>query len=319
MGNSVPTLLRAQRAWNRLRSASWLAFLALSLLAAPARAQAVPEIDRLEVVIWPEYDRPAVLVIYRVDLSPETPLPTQLTLPIPASAGEPFAVASRNAAGDLFVANYTREVEGDWARLTIDVDEPGIQVEFYVDLEVSGSQREFNLTWPGGAELGSMAYEIQRPFGATDLVVTPPGASSVRDDGLTYIQAELGPQDASSSVEIAINYSKSTPGLTIDALQPTGPLEPAATGEVTLGGLAQWLPWVAGAVGAVLLAGGALWYWRMNQDDTRRRSRPRLRPSRSQPGQPSEIDASPVYCQNCGAQAGVSDHFCRRCGTRLRQ
>jgi len=88
---------------------------------------------------------------------------------------------------------------------------------------------------------------------------------------------------------------------------------------VTLGGLAQWLPWVAGAVGAVLLAGGALWYWRMNQDDTRRRSRPRLRPSRSQPGQPSEIDASPVYCQNCGAQAGVSDHFCRRCGTRLRQ
>jgi hypothetical protein len=289
----------------------------LGVWGAPARAQIAPVIDRLEVAVWPEYDRPGVLVIYRVELSPETSLPAQLTLPIPASAGEPFAVASRNAVGDLFVASYTRQVEGDWATLTVDVDEPGAQVEYYLDLESTGSQRQFTFTWPGGVELGALAYEVQQPFGVSDLVVTPSGASSVRQDGLTYIQADLGPQQASSSLDITVRYSKSTPGLTIDALQPTGPLESAASGAP--GGLATWLPWAGGAAGVVLLAGGALWYWRVSQNGSRERSRPRRRPSRGQARPSDEIDASPVFCHNCGAQAGVSDHFCRRCGTRLRQ
>jgi hypothetical protein len=293
--------------------------LALGVWGAPARAQVPPAIDRLEVAIWPEYDRAAVLVIYRVDLSPETDLPTQLTLPIPASAGEPSAVASRTAAGDLLVANSTRQVEGEWANLTIDVDEPGAQVEYYVDLETAGSQRRYTFTWPGGVEVGTLAYEVQQPFGVSDLGVTPSGASSVRPDGLTYIQADLGPQSASSSLDISITYSKSTPGLTIDALQPTGPLEPAATGGGASVGLSAWLPWVGGAAGVLLLAGGALWYWRANQVGARERSRPRRRRARAQPSPSGEIDASPVFCHNCGAQAGVSDHFCRRCGTRLRQ
>ncbi len=302
---------RVVRVWCSLRF-PLIVCLALGFWGAPARAQVAPVIDRLEVAIWPEYDRAAVLVIYRVELSPETSLPAQLTLPIPASAGEPFAVASRNAAGDLFVANYTRQVEGEWANLTIDVDEAGAQVEYYVDLETSGPQRQITFTWPGGVELGTLTYEVQQPFGVSDLAVTPSGASGVRQDGLTYVQADLGPQQASSSLDITISYSKTTPGVTIDALQPTGPLEQP-------GGLAPWLPWAGGAAGVILLAGGALWYWRVNQNGSRERSRPRRRPSRAQARPSGEIDASPVFCHNCGAQAGVSDHFCRRCGTRLRQ
>ncbi|HMK09841.1 MAG TPA: zinc-ribbon domain-containing protein, partial [Anaerolineales bacterium] len=30
------------------------------------------------------------------------------------------------------------------------------------------------------------------------------------------------------------------------------------------------------------------------------------------------VDASPVYCHNCGTQATASDRFCRQCGTPLR-
>jgi hypothetical protein len=313
----ISTRSWALRVWRALRF-PLAACLAIGIRGAPAQAQSPPVIDRLEVAIWPEYDRPAVLVIYRVELSPDTALPAQITLPIPASAGEPFAVASRTAAGDLLVADSSRQVEGEWANLTIDVDGPGAQVEYYVDLETTGSQRQYTFTWPGGVELGALAYEVQQPFGVSDLGVTPPGASSVRPDGLTYIQADLGPQSASASLDISVTYSKSTPGLTIDALQPTGPLEPAATGGASVG-LSAWLPWVVGAAGVLLLGGGALWYWRTNQVGAREQSRPRRRRARAQPGPPGEIDASPVFCHNCGAQAGVSDHFCRRCGTRLRQ
>src|SRR3990172_8860380 len=79
-----------ERACRRLRRAGkaglMLAFFLLPAVlptAAPARAQAAPSIELLEIVLWPEYDRPAVLVIYRVTLSPDTAFPTQLTPPIP--------------------------------------------------------------------------------------------------------------------------------------------------------------------------------------------------------------------------------------------
>jgi hypothetical protein len=297
-----------------------VALAAVALLAAahPALAQDGATIDRLEIVLWPEYDRDAVLVIYRADLSPDTALPAQVRLPIPAAAGDPFAVATRTEDGQLFVADFTRRVEGEWAQLTIQVDSPGVQVEYYSELAFRGEQRQFTFTWPGGITVGSLAYEVQQPFGVSDLAVSPSGTARVRDDGLTYVEADLGPQEPSSSVEISFSYSKSTPGLTIDALQPTGPLEPAGSAAVAGPAWREWLPWVAGGAGAVLLGGGALWYWRANQAPAERRPRQRRRPGGSrQP--PGEIDASPVFCHNCGTQAAVSDHFCRRCGSRLRQ
>ena len=315
-----------ERACRRLRRAGraglMLAFFLLAAVlptAASARAQAGPSIELLEIVLWPEYDRPAVLVIYRVTLSPDTALPTQLTLPIPAAAGEPHAVATGTTGGELFLTNYTRAVEGDWARLTIDVDQPGVQVEFYMDLELSGARRDYIFTWPGGMELSSMTYEVQTPFGADGLAVTPPGAARDREDGLTYIEGDLGPQEASSSVQISITYSKSSPGVTVDALQPTGPLEPAGSEGALTSGLTSWLPWAAGALGVVLVAGGAVLYWRMNQSPAERRSRPRQRPARGRGARAGEIDASPMFCHVCGTQAAVSDRFCRRCGARLRQ
>jgi hypothetical protein len=50
------------------------------------------------------------LVIYRVKLSPETPLPATVSLPILIRVGEPHAVAARSEAGELLQADYTRLV-----------------------------------------------------------------------------------------------------------------------------------------------------------------------------------------------------------------
>ena len=56
-------------------------------------AQRNQAIEWLEVVLWPEYDRHAILVVYRAKLVEDTILPAQVRLPMPAIAGEPFAVA----------------------------------------------------------------------------------------------------------------------------------------------------------------------------------------------------------------------------------
>lgn len=320
MTNPLQALTVLDRACRRLgRGIGILVALLLSLAAIPANAQEGPSIESLEVLLWPEYDQPAVLVIYRVTLTSDTTLPAQLTLPIPAAVTELHAVAAGTAWDGLFLANFTRVEEGDWALLTIDVNQRLVQVEYYVDLNVGGEARDYTFTWPGGVEIGSLSYEVQAPFGASDMVVAPPGTERVADDGLTYVEGDLGRQEASSSVQISFSYSKASPGLTIDVLQPTGPLEPAGSDSGLPEGLAGWLPWAAGALGLVLVAGGGLLYWRMNQAPVERRSRPRQRPPRSRREQAGEIDASAVFCHICGTQAAVSDRFCRRCGTRLRQ
>ncbi len=312
------------RACFRLHRAGAIGILLALLLAlVPAAssglAQAGPSIERLDVSLWPEYDQPSVLVIYRVTLSAESALPARISLPIPAASGEPNAVATGAAWDALFDADYTRDEDGGWATVTVDVDQPLVQVEFYEDITLSDARRDYTFTWPGGFDLGSLSYHVQTPFGASDLAVTPPGTTRAGDDGLIYIDGSLGPQPASTSVEITISYSKATPGLTIDVLQPTGPLAPSGSEGGLSAELTRWLPWAAGALGLVLVVGGALVYWRMNKAPAERRARPRRRPERGLKQGAGEIDASAVFCHVCGTQAAVSDRFCRRCGTRLRQ
>lgn len=62
----------------------------------------------LEIDLWPEYDRPDMLVIYRLTLDNSVKLPAQLTLRIPAAVGAPYNVAYEDAAdGMLYNLNYS--------------------------------------------------------------------------------------------------------------------------------------------------------------------------------------------------------------------
>ena len=94
------------------------ALLPLFYLAVPpaARAQAPVTLEHLNVELWPEFDRPsAVLVLLEATLTAGTPLPATVELPMPAAAGIPHAVAKQGTDGQLYVADFTREVKGDAA------------------------------------------------------------------------------------------------------------------------------------------------------------------------------------------------------------
>ncbi|MBE9473998.1 MAG: hypothetical protein IMY85_03840, partial [Chloroflexi bacterium] len=48
---------------------------ALIVLIPSIQAQESPSIDTLVIDLWPEYDKPSMLVIYKAELSPEVSLP----------------------------------------------------------------------------------------------------------------------------------------------------------------------------------------------------------------------------------------------------
>ncbi len=287
----------------------------------PAAAQEAPAIEQLTVALWPEYDQPAMLVILRVQLAPGTQLPVDVILPIPTSAGEPLAVAYTTAEGALLNAPYTRLVQGDWALVTLTSETLSAQLEYYQPLQISGTQRAFRYEWPGGQDLAKLSYEVQHPVGAQAMTIDPPAQSTVpRPDGLLYSFADLGQVPGTETRQIEVSYQREASTLSIDSVgQPAppvaGPAEPAGGSlDVT-----AWLPAGLGILGVALVVVGAALYLRSRRRGAAESVRQRHRPKRSSMPQPGPaLDASVIFCHSCGAQAAVTDKFCRQCGTKLR-
>jgi len=212
---------------SRSLAAALLVALAAPVALAQEQAQSLA---RLEVALWPEYDQPGVLVMYRAQLPAGAKLPVQVPLEIPASVGEPHAVAVRHADGGLFTAGYTRTVHGDWATIAITADVADVQLEYYAPLDTSKPERKLTWTWPGGIPVQDLAIEVQRPMTATSLQLGPGTAQfAVLTDGLTYGHLDLGAVKGKTTV--TATYTKNDPKLTAPAGENAQQAAPGKTGQ----------------------------------------------------------------------------------------
>ena len=294
-----------------------LATTGLILPAAGARAQTQPSISQLTVSFWPEYDRPEVLVIYRLTLAEATPLPIDVDLPVPDSVSDMNAVATRNAAGTLVDADYTRQQIGGRSFVVVHSDSLDVQIEFYLPLARTGDTRSFQFTWPGGLGAADFRYEVQQPVGASGLRMDPPSQSqSAGEFGLTYQRTGLGSVDAAAQPSLSVTYERTTDQLSADFVQAQTPIGTPQPAGGRTPDLVRYLPWALLALGLALMGGGAIYYIRTMRPS--RRERRRHPPAAADPDG-GEDSAATVYCHNCGARAGPSDRFCRSCGTQLRR
>jgi len=209
---------------GRVRLSYGLVLLFLSFAAGAPHAwgQGAAKADRFTVALWPEYDRPAVLVTYRVQLSPEVTLPARIDLPIPADVGTPHAVAKRGADGTLFLAPATREVRGEWAVMQVTTDRPQLQLEYYAPISTSDDERRFTFRWPGGLEIADLAYEVLPPVSASNVTVTPqPTGQTLTQLGVTLYTAKLGARTAGQQETISITYANPDGRLSAAPAPPT--------------------------------------------------------------------------------------------------
>lgn len=303
---------------------NWLSLILLLLAAlfmtVPAQAQSSPNLSSLEIDIWPENDRPDVLVIYRLTLSPNTPLPVDMTVQIPTAAGAPFAVAAKQVDGSLINVNYTQKPSGDWNQISFKAPMPEIQIEYYdPGLVKQNASRHFEYTWPGGFRVDSVSVQVQEPVDATDMRITPGLGNATRGtDGLNYYQSTVGALNPNQDFKISLDYQKTTDRLSAEVLQvkPSQEINANTTGRVKY---TDALPWALGALGLVLIFGGALWYWLTGRKYNVPQRPRRLRGKRQEPeAVPVGEDEGITYCHQCGKRAGPGDRFCRSCGVKLR-
>ena len=294
----------------------WLALLILGCtLALPSRAasQEPLRLASLEVKLWPEYDRPSMLVIYDFQLPEGTTLPAQVSLRVPADAEVNAVAALQN--GEFVNSDYDiSDAEGGWRTVTVIVDAPAAyRIEYYRPLNISGARREFNFEWPGDYEVHAFTVSVQQPVDTTSMSTDPSYPSKKETDGLTYYTSPVSSLKQDEAFNVAVQYEKTSDRLTVPTsdIQPSAPLNENTTGRVSL---SNYVPYIIGALGVTLVVGGLGYYFlwgkpRSSEKRPRRRSHPRQ----------TETAGGEVYCHQCGQRARPTDRFCRVCGTRLRQ
>jgi hypothetical protein len=294
------------------RTFALLLLLAFLFSFQPAHAQGQPSLSSVEVWIWPEYDRPSVLVIQHMLVSPETSLPAMMTFRIPAAAEKPFAMAIGQTPQTVADTPYTLETNGNWVNVTVEVTGPAIQLEYYdPSLSKNGKDREYSYEWLSDYAVKGFHVELQQPFDAS-VVQTRPALPDVKTilDGLTYHTGDFGPLAAGKSFTLTVNYQKDSDALSISFInvQPSAPVDENTAGRVSL---QTYLPWLIAGLGVLMIAGGLYYYFRGTV-------RPRPSHSRRRHTASEETTNEQTYCPQCGTRARNGDRFCRTCGTRLR-
>ena len=264
-----------------------------------------PRLASLQIEIWPEFDRPAALVILRGELAADVALPAAVSLRIPASSGGPAAVAS-STGPDTGLGNmkYETKKTGDFITLSFETPHRLFHVEFYDPLAIDKPARSYTYAWPGDLAVNRLSVILQEPAGARDISVQPNlDGTSIGQNGLHYRSADLGPLEAGKELPIRIRYTKTAAQTTTEILQPAAkvpqPEMPNAS-PAPAAGSSDKLRWALMlAIAAALIIGigaGVLWW------------RGRGEASSAQPG-----DAS--LCSKCGAKLAAEDRFCSKCGT----
>ena len=283
-------------------------------------AQEGPRLASLQIEIWPEFDRPAALVILHAEMAEDVTLPAIVSLRIPSSSGGPAALAYATSADDqLLNLPYQRaDDQADFITLTFSPPERFFQVEFYDPLRTDNADRNYSYVWPGDLPVDQLSVQVQEPAGATQISVQPElGPGIAQPDGLTYRQADLGALDAGKTLTVDVRYQKTDPRTSAEILGLATPTPaPTAAGTGSEEGMPRWL--VLLLLLAALVIGVSvviLWRRRASLPSTPARRATRAGQSRKQAAGQREKAG---FCGQCGNRLGSADHFCPECGAPVR-
>ncbi|HEX7557007.1 MAG TPA: hypothetical protein VF338_10320 [Leptolinea sp.] len=286
------------------------------------------QVNQMEIDIWPEYDQPSTLVIYRISFSSLTSFPSKVSFKIPASAGDPYSVAMKDLDGLLYDLEYSVIPDGSWNRIEFITSTPDIQLEFYdpVTLE-SNKTHAYSFRWVSDYPVNDLKLVVQKPKYATGMTIQPDFGSGLvnSDDNLTYYTADAGNIKLGEIINVSITYPKTGYELSASILpvRAVNPLSQKPSIWKTILDLFKPI-WENSSllIAGGLLFAGILMLLLVFLLSTQKKF-PRINPpenSESTIHKRRSINTSEtleVYCHICGKRAHPGDLYCRSCGSKL--
>jgi hypothetical protein len=317
----------------KVRRFALLLALVCLLMPTTVLAQSETSFDQVRVVLWPEYDHQAVLVDFYIALSPDTPLPANIVLRLPASAEKPLKIAFQGWDGMLYSLNTTTTQSGDWQQVSFFTPYPELRIEYYdPNILHSGDKRSYEFDWPVDYAVKSLSVVVQQPASASQIAITPNlGGSHKNPDGTVYYAGSFGSLEAGSLFSMQVDYVASSTVSTSTTLLSVSPTQPIQLDSIfNRWASYQILPYLVGngegivlglgllvgialPVVSVLLASG-IW-----QPDLKTwRKRVRLPLSRTRGDEKKVSSQAEIYCYQCGKKAQPGDIYCRSCGAKYK-
>ena len=310
-----------------------LVFFAANTLTGYAQS---PEINELMVEVWPEYDRPESLVIYRVELDPELALPAQLTFQLPGYIENMHAVAVENNGSLFSVEEEAVELnhQDDVLLLTFPTTTPVVYFEYYDPqiLTKQNQDRQLDFSFFAPYNIETAILQVQEPFESTNFQLDPPPSSNfTNDNGLRYQVLTLTNMAPGDTIELSATYQRGTdlPSVQLAGSNVTEHAETASPAvsviteaEVSANGNFNTGYILIGA-GVLLLLGVGVYWWFSNRKQTAS-PQPRQAASKKRPAARTDEKATIVnetsagFCYKCGTPLRPESNFCHNCGAERR-
>jgi hypothetical protein len=322
------TVNELNRLMKRFLLATFIAFSLLSTADLQAQSNATT-IEHLSVDIWPDYDRPAVLVLLTGTLPEDSTSPATITIPIPDNATI-NAVARVGPDGSMFDdIDYDQDTPG---QLTLTTSDNRFRVEYYVPYSADGSERSFAFDWQAQVNVDEVVTSIQQPVAATNVAVNPVADNvTTGQDGLRYHNLASIAVLAGESYFIDASYSNPGGQLSADLLEGEPSVNPEVPALPLLGSNESsahtdsgfnWLLALAVMAG-ILVVAVAVWLLVSRQKSSKRVRKPRPKRQVTPQTTPNKISAGggtsvAKFCHECGQSLEAGDRFCRNCGTAVK-
>ncbi len=256
--------------------------IALLLVSTLGVAQQVPVvIERLEISLWPEYDDPRLLVIYRGELAEDPQSSLAFTIP---STAQVHAVAHVGPAGTLLADDWQLLPNDDGQIVLFTPGSRRFQLEYYDDVLGTAPERSFVFRFRSERyEIKNLEIEVQQPLRATAFQASPAlEPQGVDTRGFSYFGRRVGAVPPGTLIEQRVSYRKT------DTLPS---LRLAARSSFV------WIAVGAGLGVAALGVVSFIWFWR------RRRI-----------AQTTAQGRLARFCAQCGYCFRADEQFCPQCG-----
>ena len=292
----------------------WFLILALGILflfPSVVSAQNNVTLGSVSVQLWPEYDQPSMLVITDFKAADNTQFPASATFHIPQDANL-IAVAAYDPNGSLVNAAYDGPTaEDDSQVFTITLSSAAARFEYYQPIVFNGDERTFSYLWDNRYAVDAFTIRVLEPLDTTSLTTVPDLPSITQDNDLRYFSGSPLKLGAGEQFGLQLDYKKTSNTLITNsqAVQPAAPVDASTPGRVSM---SNYLPYILGGLGVLMIVGGSAYYWRARRSSSKKPRR------RAKPNAEHAQNDEESYCPQCGTRAMPADRFCRVCGARLR-
>jgi hypothetical protein len=266
----------------------------------------VTALDSLAIDIWPDYDRPSVLVLLTGTLLAGTDLPASVIIPFPETAQLNAVARIDSSDGGMKDDIIYTTAPGE---ITFIIPDLRFRVEYYLPYTVNDNRHTFDFTWLADLSVDFFQLRIQQPKSA-DSLTTVPGTIDVAGggDGFTYHTFPVKSVPAGQSFSVNVDYPMTTAQLSVARSAPQSTQESAlpstSTGNV---GFKWFIMVIVGIVIIIVI----FYVWKSG---ARRAEINRPVTHRAE----AKGTSASRFCTNCGHPTGKNDKFCRKCGAALR-